>query len=112
MLNKESLVGYKTVLARIQPLNSLQNISLDDMGSTSFYQDSGYSNGYVKNSTKPWEALLTSWWVLDWRVGKDKKLGRNHEDGPIFYTSLKPWARKESDMRVFLTFLNYWGWKL
>lgn len=110
--NEDFLMGYKTAIADIKPLNSLQNLPLGDVGSTSFYQDAGYSKGYVKDSSKPWEVLLMSWWVFDWRVGQDKKLGKDHEDGPIFYTSLKPWTRNESDMRVFTTFLKYWGWKL
>lgn len=53
-----------------------------------------------------------SWWALDWRVGEDKKFGRHTSDGPVFYTSLRPWDRKRSDMRDFAGFLAYWGWRL
>lgn len=107
----DSLMGYKTVKALIQPLHSLQSLPLKVIGSTSFYENSGYRKGYVKGSSKPWERLLMSWWTLDWRVGQDKKLGRDKEDSPVFYTSLKPWARDDSDMRDFPAFLKYWGWK-
>lgn len=106
------LMNYKTEKAHIQPLDSLQRLSLEGMGSTSFYENSGYRKGYVKGSSKPWERLLMSWWTLNWTVGQDKKLGRDKEDNPIFHTSLKPWARDESDLRDFPTFLKYWGWKL
>ena len=112
MSNEASLLDYTIEKARIQPLDSLHHLPLEGMGYTSFYEDSGFRKGYVKGSYKPWEMLMMGWWALDWRVGQDKKLGRDHEDGPAFYTSLKPWAREESDMRVFSTFLEYWGWKL
>lgn len=110
--NVDSLMDYKTEKALIKPLNSLQRLSLAGMGSTSFYENSGSRKGYVRGSSKPWERLLMSWWAFDWKVGEDKKLGRDKEEGPLFYTSLKPWARDESDMRDFPTFLKYWGWKL
>ncbi len=29
-----------------------------------------------------------------------------------FYTSLKPWNRKASDMWNFAHFLQFWGWRL
>jgi hypothetical protein len=106
------LQDYKTVKAIVQPLASLDNLPMDGMGSTSFYETSGTRKGYVKGSVKPWEMLLMGWWALDWRVGQDKRLGRDLGDGPVFYTSLKPWARSDSDMRCFPEFLKYWGWKL
>lgn len=49
------------------------------------------------------------WWALDGKVGEDKDLGYDIYDGPIFYTSLKPWARNASDLRDFSGFLEYWG---
>ncbi len=52
------------------------------------------------------------WWAFDWRIGEDKKLGKTRDDGIVFYTSLKPWARKASDMRDFEAFLLYWKWGL
>ncbi len=50
-----------------------------------------------------------SWWAFDWRVGEDKKLGMDKSDGILFYTSLKPWAREQSDIRDFPSFLKFWG---
>lgn len=112
MVSKDSLVSHNTAIADIQPLTSLQDISSGAMEPTSFYRDFGHANGYVKESSKPWERLFISWWAFDWKVGQDKKFGRDTTDGPVFYTSLKPWARNESDMRDYLTFLHYWGWDL
>ena len=107
----DSLEKYNTVIAERQALVSLEELPLKD-GKTSFYETSGPRNGYVKGSQKPWERLLMSWWAFDWRIGEDKKLGGNKGDGPLFYTSIKPWAREESDLRDFAGFLRYWGWKL
>ena len=106
------LDDYETKKAFIQPLSSLQNLPLGNMGSTSFYEGVGSREGYVKFSSKPWERLLMSWWVLNWHIGQDKKYGIDKNDSPVFFTSLKPWARDESDMRDFFVFLSYWGWKL
>lgn len=112
LASEEALMNYQTATADIQPLDSLQKIALGSKGATSFYEESDQLNGYVRGSHKPWEKLLISWWAIDGKVGQDKKLGKTIEDGPIFYTSLKPWARTESDMRVFSAFLKYWGWNL
>lgn len=112
-LDQGELGPYSRLRARIQPLAALEYLQLDDDGSTtSFYEESGSRRGYVKGSHKIWERLLMGWWALDWRVGEDKKLGRDLSDGTVFYTSLKPWAREESDMRDFARFLRYWGWRL
>jgi len=110
--DRENLMDHKTSKARLQPLDLLHHLPQKKGGSASFYQESGEGKGYVRGSSKPWEWLLMSWWVFDGRVGQDKYFGRDRGDGPVFYTSLKPWARNESDMRDFPTFLNYWGWKL
>ena len=107
-----SLYKYVRVKTPMKPLKVLEGLSLSDGGATSFYETEGRRRDYVKNSQKPWERLLMSWWALDWRVGEDKKLGRDRQDGIPFYTSLKPWARKASDMRNFPVFLQYWGWNL
>jgi len=96
----------------LKPLKMLEGLALPDGGSTSFYETEGSRKDYVKNSQKPWERLLMSWWAFDWRVGEDKKLGRDLQDGGRFYTSLKFWARDASDLRDFPRFLRYWGWKL
>lgn len=98
--------------AKIQSLESLEQLALENDQTISFYRQSGSGRGYVKESTKIWERIFMGWWALDWRVGEDKKLGRDKNDPPTFYTSLKPWARDESDLRDFETFLAYWGWNL
>lgn len=97
----------------IAPLasSSLEKLPLSD-GHTSFFHQSGWSRGYVKGSTKPWERLLMSWWTLDWHIGNDKAFGDPEQTGVVFYTSLKPWARKASNMWFFTDFLDYWGWRL
>ncbi len=78
----------------------------------SFFETEGPRKGYVKNSGKILERLLMSWWAFDWYIGEDKDLGDYREDGVVFYTSLKFWDRRESDLRNFSRFLRYWGWKL
>ena len=78
----------------------------------SFFETHGHRKGYVKNNSKPLERLFMSWWTFDWHVGEDKTLGKRKEVGVIFYTSLKFWRRKESDMGDFARFLQYWGWNL
>jgi hypothetical protein len=108
----DSLKKYKTVAAETQSLVSLENLPLKNSETTSFYETSGPRTGYVKESHKIRERLLMSWWTFDWRVGEDKKFGKDKSDGILFYTSLKPWAREKSDMRDFATFLKYWEWKL
>jgi hypothetical protein len=100
------------VKAELLPLEALEQLDLGNGATTSFYETAGDRRGYVKESYKPRERLFMSWWALDWRVGEDKKLGRDKDDGIEFYTSLKPWARSASDMRDFAAFLKYWGWRL
>jgi len=107
-----SLKKYNTIRAEIQPRESLEKLPLKNYETTSFYETSGPREGYVKGSFKIRERLLMSWWAFDWRVGEDKKFGKDKNDGILFYTSLKPWDRKNSDMRNFVTFLKYWKWKL
>jgi hypothetical protein len=107
-----SIQQYNIISARRQPLGSLEQISISDGQTTSFYETSGPRAGYVKYSHKIWERLLMSWWAFDWRIGEDKKLGTNKNDSIVFYTSLKPWDRKKSDMRDFEAFLKYWKWRL
>lgn len=111
LASNDSLGKYNTVIAERQALISLEELPLKD-GTSSFYETSGPRKGYVKGSQKIWERLLMSWWAFDWRIGEDKKLGKDKGDGPLFYTSIKPWAREESDLRDFAGFLRYWGWKL
>ncbi|MDT8317744.1 MAG: hypothetical protein RQ824_07115 [bacterium] len=111
LARRDSLNEYDTVIVESQALMSLEKLPLKE-GTTSFYETSGPRKGYVKGSQKIWERLLMSWWAFDWRIGEDKKLGKDKDDGPLFYTSLKPWAREDSDLRDFANFLKYWGWKL
>lgn len=111
LARRDTLRNYDTVIAERQALITLEDLPLKD-GTSSFYETSGPRKGYVKGSQKPWERLLMSWWAFDWRIGEDKKLGENKDDGPLFYTSIKPWAREESDLRDFAGFLSYWGWGL
>ena len=106
------LKSYNVVRTPMSPLQSLEKLPLPNKKTTSFYEPSGPRKGYVKESFKPLEMLTISWWAFDLRVGEDKKLGRDKEDGTVFYTSLKPWARDKSDMRDFAAFLEYWGWRL
>jgi hypothetical protein len=94
------------------PLDTLENLKISDERTTSFYETKkGPGFAFVKGSEKIYERIFMSWWALDWRIGQDKKLGKNRNDGTTFYTSIKPWARDESDMRDFKGFLKYWGWK-
>ena len=107
-----SLAGVPQRAVPLRAMDELETISAGDGGAVSFYETSGAREGYVRNSGKIWERLLISWWALDWRVGEDKRFTPEGSDGPVFYTSLKPWARQESDLRDFAGFLRYWGWKL
>lgn len=91
---------------------SLSSLWADDGGIFSFFETDGSRKDYVHGAGKIWERLLISWWAFDWRVGEDKRLGQDRDDGPIFYTSLKPWARKASDLRDFAGLVDYWGWGL
>lgn len=109
--SSKRLEHYPHITAEIKPFADLEQLPLDNHTSTSFYETSGSRRGYVKGSYKPRERLLMSWWAFDWRVGEDKKLGTDKSDGIVFYTSLKPWRRETSDMRDFVRFLRYWGWK-
>ena len=110
-LSPEVSNKYQTINATLQPLSALEQLPLAN-GLVSFYETLGPRQGYVKGSHKFRERLLMSWWTLDWRIGEDKKLGRDKEDGTQFYTSLNPWARDASDMRDFARFLEYWQWNL
>lgn len=108
----ESSTHYPQEKVALKSLVSLTMLENETADTISFFETEGPRTGYVVDSQKFWERLLISWWTLDWRVGEDKRLGLDRNDGIIFYTSLKPWAREESDMRDFAAFLDYWGWKL
>ncbi|MDU9049866.1 MAG: hypothetical protein Q3M30_13540 [Candidatus Electrothrix sp. Rat3] len=104
------LPDYKKITADLQPFGALEMLPLGEQRATSFYETTGPRKGYVKGSYKSRERLYMSWWAFDWRIGEDKKLGKDKEDGVTFYTSLKPWAREASDLRDFVTFARYWEW--
>ncbi len=99
------------VTAALKPMASLRELPFGG-SKISFFETEGTRKGYVRNSHKPFERLLMSWWVMDWRIGEDKDLGPREETGTTFYTSLKFWAWKKSDLWNFANFLDYWGWKL
>jgi hypothetical protein len=105
-------LDHEIVTTPIEPMAELTRLALEHDGTTSFYYESGRRRGYVKDSFKPWELLLMSWWTLDLRVGVDKEYGRAVQTGTVFYTSLKPWRRRDSDMGDFAAFLAYWGFRL
>lgn len=104
--------AYNVIAASIEPVEMLKKLPLDAHTTTSFYETEGWRKGYVKGSVKPLEVLLMSWWAFDPFIGSDKELGDSGETGTVFYTSLKPWNRKASDMWKFARFLAFWGWRL
>jgi len=106
----ESIAGsYEKIPARLLPMDTLDQLSVNG-DETSFFESTGARKGYVKDSHKPLERLLMSWWTLDWRIGEDKMYDPVEGCDNKFYTSVKFWARKESDMCYFPQFLKYWNW--
>ena len=103
---------YPRKTITVQPMDSLSRLPVLPGKVMSFFETEGARKDYVRDSQKIWERLLISWWAFDWRVGEDKRLGNKSDDGLVFYTSLKPWARTDSDLRDFPRFLRYWGWRL
>jgi len=92
----------------LEPIENLDRLSINgDM--TSFYYQEGMMKDHVKGAIKPLETIFLSWASLDLFVGTDKMYGS--QDNP-FYTSLKPWNRRKSDMNDFARFLQFWGWGL
>lgn len=94
----------------LMPMGELDRLPVDGRNTSFFYQE-GLRQGHVKGSIKPWESLLLSLLSLDPFVGSDKAYGDRRETGNPFYTSLKPWNRKASDMWDFPGFLTFWGWR-
>jgi hypothetical protein len=114
IIDGESLLhakGFKAIQAPMEPTSALKEIPLNGK-TTSFYYDYGPQKGHVKRSMKFWETLMLSLISFDLLVGADKVYGENDEYGNPFYTSLKPWNRKASDMSNFPRFLKFWGWRL
>jgi len=112
LLETNSLKKYNAKQVQIQRLDALKKLPLKHKKTTSFFESISSRGGYVKGSYKFREWLLMSWWALDARIGEDKVWGKDKNDGIIFYTSIKPWARGKSDMRDFKVFLEYWNWQL
>ena len=104
--------AYSPIITPLEPAETLKHLPLGAHETTSFYATEGARKGYVKESFKPFELALMSWWVLDPFVGVDKEFSANPDAGPVFYTNLAPWNRKASDMRNFANFLTFWGWRL
>jgi hypothetical protein len=102
---------YNVIRMKTEPLSQLERLPLKD-GTTSFYHTAGVLKGHVKGSVKPLETLFMSLISLDLFVGTDKAYAHSAETGNSFYTSLKPWRRRDSDMWDFARFLSYWGWRL
>ena len=102
-------LNTKKIEAGLLPMGSLDRLSLAEK-SVSFFETEGFRKGYVKNSRKRLEMLLMSWWAMDLFVGEDKALGPPEKTGVDFYTSLKFWARRRSNIWFFPEFLDYWGW--
>ncbi len=96
----------------VEPLENLEHLNLNGKEVSMYYIKSADGFGYVRQSAKPFEFFLMSWWTFDPRIGSDKILGATGDKNPRFYTTIKPWARKQSDMRDYHRFLMYWGWNL
>lgn len=94
-----------------RPVEELYNLPFRDR-TVSFFELSGSREGYVRNNTKWLEKIFIGWWAFDFRVGEDKAFGGPDTSSIPLYTSLKFWAREESDLKNFPRFLKYWGWKL
>lgn len=110
-IDGEQLLGsYPASPMNPAPMEQLSRLELNGE-KVSFFESEGSRKGYVKNSSKPLERLLMSWWTMDWNIGVDKAYGDRRETGTVFYTSIKFWRRNDSDMWNFADFLNYWGWK-
>jgi hypothetical protein len=105
------LTKYDVIDTPLKPMKDLRSLPLGT-STTSFFETDGSRTGYVKGSYKPLERILMSWWSFDLRVGEDKEYYPMKKNGPVFYTSIKYWAREDSDMRNFPRFLKYWGWNL
>ncbi|MBW1786583.1 MAG: hypothetical protein JRK53_08205 [Deltaproteobacteria bacterium] len=102
---------YSVVRVRLFPMGALEALDLNG-GTTSFYHESGPAEGHVKGAEKGWETLLMGLISFDFFVGTDKVYGDSRDTGNPFYTSLKPWNRKASDMWEFDRFLHFHGWRL
>lgn len=103
-------ISADPVIMDLLPMQALHNLPYRDQP-VSFFATDGSRAGYVKDNTKILERLLISWWAMDLYVGEDKAYGKDDKSGAVFYTSLKFWDRKASDLKDFPGFLAYWGWQ-
>lgn len=112
--NLEHVRRTMTVVeAEERPIDALDAIPIEGgTGTTSFYYTEGPKRGLVKGAFKPWEALLFGWWSGDLHVGQDRKYGACNDVGQLFYTTLDPSKRDESDMWRFDRFLRFNGWRI
>lgn len=104
--------SLQPVIALMEPLSNLKALPLPGGGTTSMFYETWPLRGHVKGAIKGWESLLLSLVSLDFYVGMDKEYGDTDESGNPFYTSLKPWNRRSSDMNDFARFLRFHGWNL
>lgn len=104
--------GEEVQPAELRSLVSLKSLQLGNGETTSLYHDTWPLTGHVKGAVKPWESLLLSLVSLDFFVGMDKEFSDTVVSGNPFYTSLKPWNRRVSDMNDFVSFLRFYGWRL
>lgn len=103
--------AWPVVEAEEKPIDALDALDVEGgTGTTSFYFTEGPKRGLVKGAFKPWEVLLFGWWSGDLRVGQDRKYGQCNDVGQLFYTTLNPSKREESDMWHFEDFLEFNGW--
>ncbi|MCB2183326.1 MAG: hypothetical protein KQH63_14930 [Desulfobulbaceae bacterium] len=114
VLSESTLQDLQDVIqpTELVKCKELDNLPLPDGSFTSFFHESGIMKGYVKGAVKPWETLLMSIIALDPFVGTDKAFSSSSQAANPFYTSLKPWQRRNSNMWDFAGFLKYWGWRL
>ncbi len=112
VIKKNFPFPHHEIIADIKALAELKSLPLGNGETTSMFYDDWPLQGHVKGAVKPWESLLLSLVSLDLFVGMDKEYGSTAESGNPFYTSLKPWNRKASDMNDFAVFLEFYGWKL
>jgi hypothetical protein len=103
---------YDTREIRLLPMTALDALIDEDGQAQSFFISEGKAAGWVRDTRKPLEFALMSWWTFDPRIGVDKRYGEPAGNSPQFYTSIKPWNRTPSDMRDFPGFLAFWGWQL
>ena len=102
---------YAAISVSLAAMHSLERLPVDGE-STSLYSQKWPLRGHVKGAVKPFESLFLGLVSLDLFVGADKAYGDREQSGTRFYTSLKAWNRKKSDMWEFTRFLQFMGWRL